>query len=374
MDSANQSLQQIVGDLSDQAETSEEELLERILELYFQADGTRSESDTQAFGVVLAQLAYKAGMERRADLANQLALTKQAPTYLMRRLAFDNIIVARPVLQYSNRLSDSDLVTLASKLGQDHLHAIAHRLRLNPPVTDVLIDRGGSPVLVTMTQNSGSEFSPEGLVTLEERAGIDPDLNFALGLRPDLSPGLFRRFSNFINDQLLIEIGRGKPEADREAALPEEAEQPDDPAKNAAPDPDKNNDASAVEDDDSTLKVNVPDEEPEPVWKGPAHEKALVEVAKDGQVDKTVACLTKLTGLEAKLAKHCLLVAELSALMVLCKANDFANATFGALMQLREANSSGESIDTVSMLKRYDAMKTHTAKRIIQYADKKSGR
>jgi hypothetical protein len=72
------------------------------------------------------------------------------------------------------------------------------------------------------------------------------------------------------------------------------------------------------------------------------------------------------------MVKHCLISAELSALMILCKANGFSNATFTTLLRLREANSEeGNAIDMTAMLQRYDAMQTHTAKRIIQYAKKK---
>ncbi len=371
MDGASLSLQQIVGDFSDEADTSDEELLQRVLELYFQSDGKRSESDTDAFSIVLEQTAYKVGLEKRAELSNQLALTKGAPTRLMRRLAFDNIIVARPVLQYSDRLSNSDLVTLASKLSQDHLHAIAHRLKLTSPVTDVLVDRGESPALVTLTHNSGAEFSPDGLVRLEKRAETDPDLSFALGLRPDLNPGLFSRFSNFINGQLLGEIGLGKLGTNGEAAPVEKTAPPEDLSESGAKKTDGDSDVPASEENGNEPNTNSSGQEGDLVWTGPVHERSLAEIAREGRLDESVCCLARLTKLAPNLARHCLLVADVSALMVLCKANNFASGTFSALMSLRDANTSASAIDTVSMLKRYDAMKAHTARRIIDYANAK---
>ena len=367
MNSASESLQQIVDEFDD-TEPSEEALLDRVVELYFLSDGKRADSDTNAFGTVLEQLAYKSTTERRAELANQLAIAKGAPTRLMRRLAFDNIIVARPVLQYSDRLSNMDLVTLASKLSNDHLHAIAHRLKLTPPVTDVLVERGESPTLVTVAQNSGAEFSPDGLNRLEERAEADSDLAFALGLRPDLNPGLFTRFSNFVKEQLNTEISFGKDvtKASVNAAKSAASEQ------DAAEKPDEDNDLATDQDDETGNEGDAADEAEELVWTGPLQESSLANLAREDRLDEALCCLARMTKLETKMARHCLLVADPSALMVLCKANDFASGTFSALLQLREANTSDGPIEKVLMLKRYDAMKPQMAKRIIQFANKKT--
>lgn len=368
MNSANQSLQQIVGEIDD-TEFSEEALLERVLELYFQSDGKRAHSDSEAFGTVLEQLAYKTTTERRAELANQLALAKGAPTRLMRRLAFDNIIVARPVLQYSDRLSNKDLVTLASKLSQDHLLAIAHRLKLTPPVTDVIVDRGESSALVTMTQNSGAEFSPEGLSLLEKRAETDLDLNFALGLRPDLNLGLFTRFSKFVKAQLSAEISFGKEATEPSGkSRKSKKEKPDAAAK-----PGDDNEPAASENGAAGTEADASDEASEVLWTGPLHESALAEIAREGRLEETVCCLARMTKLEPNMARHCVLVADASALMVLCKANGFASGTFSALLHIRDANTLDGPVDKVLMLKRYDAMKPEMAKRIIQFANKKSG-
>ncbi|MDH3579599.1 MAG: DUF2336 domain-containing protein [Hyphomicrobiales bacterium] len=367
MTSANESLQQIVDEIDD-TDLSEEALLDRVVELYFLSDGKRADSDTNAFGTVLEQLAYKSTTARRAELANQLALAKDAPTHLMRRLAFDNIIVARPVLQYSDRLSNKDLVTLASKLGQDHLHAIAHRLKLTPPVTDVLVKRGRPPTLTTVAQNSGAKFSPDGLSRLERRAEADSDLAFALGLRPDLHPGMFTRFSNFVKEQLSAEISFGKAatKASGNAAGSAASKQ------GAAAKPNGDGDPAADQDGETGLEGNASDEAADVVWKGPLQESALANIAREGRLDETLCCLARMTKLEETMARHCLLVADTSALMVLCKANGFASGTFSALLQIREANTLDGPIDKVLMLKRYDAMKPQMAKRIIQFANKKT--
>jgi len=343
------------------ADTSDPDILDRVLELYFLSDGKRTPEDTESFGVLLERIAYGASAEKRAEIASRLALAEDPPSRLMRRMAFDSIIVARPVLQYSKCLSESDLVTLATKLSQDYLLAIAHRTRLTPPVTDVLVERGESHVLVSVTQNSSASFSGVALERLSELAYDDAELRFALGLRPELSPGLFERFKTFVTDQLLVATGeemvpKTPPPAKSGGSAGEPSPPKTDPAAEG-PKPAAEKDPAQVFD---------------PVRDSYASEKNLVKLAAGGMLNETIACMAKLTELDHAMVEHCLLRAELSALMVLCKANGFGNTTFTVLLKLRQSQSEGSNvIDLKAMLYRYEAMQTHTAKRIIQYANKK---
>lgn len=403
---------------SDDTGAREPRLLNRIMELYALTGETRSHTDTESFGLVLERMAYAASLEERAELANRLALTPDAPVRLMRRFAFDTILVARPVLQYSPRLSDSDLTVLARKLDQEYLLAIAHRLVLADVVTDILVERGDSRVVATALHNCGAVFSAFGRLRLAERARADPELARALRLRPDLAPGLADRARH-----LLAAVSRaapggpasGEPEtgdtgAESEAVAaagetrsdstpPETAQAregepfgeeaapgedtvyeeiaPDALAAEIAAGAAENGAAFAGEETEGNAEGEdtpappaggeaAPDEPQTP----PASERRLVDVARAGLIPDTIASISRLARLEESIVRHCLLQAELSALMVLCKANGLANTTFTTLLKLRTANT-GETVDTVAMLKRYEAMHPHTARRIIQFAEKK---
>lgn len=347
-------------------------MMDRVLELYFLSEGKRTSADTEAFGVVLERLLFAASTEKRADIANRLAISRDAPVRLMRRLAFDSITVARPVLQYSAQLSESDLVTLACKLEQDHLNAIAHRRRLTTPVTQVLVDRGNSDVLVTVTLNASASFTDAALQRLSERADEDPELEQALGLRPEFNASLLDRVKSYLTGQLLVpmdeeravEAGPSVAEDEPAPAAAEEAnppeEEPEAPTTEAEP--------ASEEDDDGTAAIQ------DPIRDSYASEKNLVKLAKEDMLEETVTCMAKLTGMDGAMVEHCLLKAELSALMVLCKAHNFTNTTFTALLKLRQKQSKDPmSIDVKTMLYRYEAMQAHTAKRIIHYANKKKG-
>src|SRR5262249_19702320 len=76
-------------------------------------------------------------------LALRLAYEDKAPPRLMRALAFDDAIdVARPVLSFSPRLSDADLVENARVKSEEHLYAIGRRLKLSEVITDAVVERG----------------------------------------------------------------------------------------------------------------------------------------------------------------------------------------------------------------------------------------
>ena len=107
-------------------------ILQRVTDLF--VAGSRGYSDQQiaVFDDVLQQLSADIEVKARAKLASQLAGVSNAPPKLTRSLAFDDeITVAAPVLIRSERLTDADLIENASTKSQEHLLAIAQRLKLS---------------------------------------------------------------------------------------------------------------------------------------------------------------------------------------------------------------------------------------------------
>ena len=104
----------------------------------------------------------------------------------MRRLAHDDIAVARSVLARSTRLTDQDLVSVAVTRGRDHMLAISERSTLSEPVTDVLVTRGDRVVVNALASNQGAAFSHESLEMLVEKAREDELLHAALRSRADM--------------------------------------------------------------------------------------------------------------------------------------------------------------------------------------------
>jgi uncharacterized protein (DUF2336 family) len=73
--------------------------------------GQYSDNEIWIFGEVIGRLAEEIEVVARARLAKQLAHTKNAPTNVIRKLAFDDsIAVAGPVLRHSEQLDSKTLI------------------------------------------------------------------------------------------------------------------------------------------------------------------------------------------------------------------------------------------------------------------------
>jgi uncharacterized protein (DUF2336 family) len=212
----NQSLiDELNAALATGGDDEQKRILERVADLF--AAGARGYSSQQIalFDDVLQKLCADIEVKTRARLARRLAHIDNAPPRLIRSLAFDDAIaVAEPVLIHSQQLSDVDLVENATTKSQDHLFAIAQRLRLSERVTDVLVERGNRKVIHKVAANTGARFSLAGYDKLTHRARRDRKLTLALARRRDLPRQYFLK---------LLETASASVRAKLEAANPEAA-------------------------------------------------------------------------------------------------------------------------------------------------------
>ena len=189
-------------------------ILERVADLF--AAGSRGYSTQQIalFDDVLQKLCADIEVKARTRLARRLAEIDNAPPQLMRSLAFDDAIaVAQPVLIHSQQLSDADLVETATTKSQDHLFAIAQRLKLSERVTDVLVERGNRRVIQKVATNSGARFSLAGYDKLTQRARRNRRLTLALARRRDLPRQYFLKLLETASASVRATLEEANPEA-----------------------------------------------------------------------------------------------------------------------------------------------------------------
>src|SRR5580658_6204916 len=136
------------------------EILGRVTDLFIAGATHLSDEEVALFDDVITRLAVEIEVSTRALLSIRLAPIPNAPPRTIRTLAFDDAIeVAEPVLRQSPRLSDADLVENARIKGQGHMLAISRRNHLSELVTNVLVERGDQPVLMSTIENRGAKFS-----------------------------------------------------------------------------------------------------------------------------------------------------------------------------------------------------------------------
>jgi len=189
-------------------------ILERVADLF--AAGARGYANDQIalFDDVLQRLSADIEVKARARLARRLAHIERAPPKLVRSLAFDDeIAVAEPVLIHSRQLSDADLVENAGTKSQQHLFAIAQRLKLSEPVTDILVERGDRRVINKVAANKGARFSLAGYGRLTIRARRDRTLTLALGRRSDLPRQYFLKLLETASASVRAKLEEADPQA-----------------------------------------------------------------------------------------------------------------------------------------------------------------
>jgi uncharacterized protein (DUF2336 family) len=146
-----------------------------------------SEDKAEVFDGVFEKLIDEADHSIMADLSHRLAPLHNSPPKLINRLASnDSIDIAAPVLERSPRLSTEDLRRIASVKGDQHLLAISKRKDLGPAVTDVLVERGGRHVAISVAGNAGARFSEKALGDLGRRALGDDAIRSRLMTRSDV--------------------------------------------------------------------------------------------------------------------------------------------------------------------------------------------
>lgn len=172
---------------------SRRQLLNAVTDLFL-LDADPSEVSRSHYGDIALNTLGHLDAEARKDYADSVAAVPSLPREVAVTLANDaDSGVARLVLRLSPVLSDSDLAAIAVSQTQAHLAAIAERARLSETVTDILVERGDTTVLRSVSGNEGARFSEQGFDRLLERGGDDAAVGASLAGRSDLSPQRLQR-------------------------------------------------------------------------------------------------------------------------------------------------------------------------------------
>jgi uncharacterized protein (DUF2336 family) len=323
-------------------------MAERVTALFVDAAESVDEAQVALFDEILARLIDEIETAVLAAISRRIAPVPNAPGRVIRRLAGnDDIAVAGPVLRASPRLTDPDLVVLATRMGQPHLLAIAQRDTVAEPVTEILVERGDGGTLQAVAANRGSRFSEPGFATLVKRATGDDRLAETIGLRPDLPPAHLRRLlgeaTEVVRRRLLAASGSfARPEI--EQAVAEAA------ASTAAR-------IMAIygEAQRSILAL---------VRSGKLDEAALRAFAENGQRCETVASISALARLPIHLVERVACRERLDALLVLGRAMGFEWRTMRPVVTLCAGQSARGMLETTKI--NFDRLSQASAEHVVR--------
>jgi len=195
------------------------EVLRRVTDLFVGQAAQFSDEQTHLFDGVLNQLIKHIEERAIVELSARVAPLPNAPAETVRALArHDNIDISGPILTKSSRLSDGDLIEIATTKSQAHLARIAGRNSLTMKVTDVLVDHGDADVANTLAQNSGASFSDTGMAKLVMRSDGDDRLTESLAHRADIPPHHFQNLLAQATDAVRTRLLQSAP-PDRQQAI-----------------------------------------------------------------------------------------------------------------------------------------------------------
>ncbi len=159
---------------SDASSDDRDQLFRNMGQLFAHVSNYCNDSQVSQYDEVLCNLAELVEVEARAHVANLLAPLERAPGSVVLHLAQDDILVARPLLEFSNVLSDDDLIEIIENKSEDHRTIIAGRNNVTFRVGDAIADNGGHVSLTRLIENESANISN---YTLEKAVILASDNN-----------------------------------------------------------------------------------------------------------------------------------------------------------------------------------------------------
>jgi uncharacterized protein (DUF2336 family) len=107
----------------------------------------------------------------RQAMAEEFATSVHAPALIVQALSLDQPSVARPILEHSPLLIDTDLVDIVTSGNSEMQCAIARRFRLPKPVRVAIVEVGTAEAALALIANPYAELEPFSYDRIVERHG-----------------------------------------------------------------------------------------------------------------------------------------------------------------------------------------------------------
>jgi len=332
-------------------------ILQQVTDLFVAGSRGYSAPQIALFDDVLQRLVADIEVKARAKLAGRLAGIDTAPPKLIRALAFDDEIeVAGPVLTHSRQISDADLVENASTKSQQHLYAIAQRLKLSEQVTDALVERGDPRVVRKVAGNKGARFSLAGYGKLTTRARQDRKLALVLGERGDLPRQYFLKLLESASASVRVRLEEMNPQAAR--AIRDSVDEVATEMQREARESSHEFSAAA-----RSAKRRF---RRQPVSEANVHAPAQAQ-----EFERTAVALAKLGCLPIDLVERALLDQGEDMILIVAKAAGCSWSTVRELLQMYAANRRLQADDLGRLGERYQKLGQDTARSIVSFYKKR---
>lgn len=191
-----------------------DQLFRNMAQLYSYVSDRCDDEQVAQYDEVLCQLAELVETEARAHVAKLLAPLDRAPGNVVVKLANDEFEVAQPLLEFSNVLSDDDLIEIVANQSEDHRVAIAGRPQVTERVGDAIVEHGQTASVHRLVRNANAELGQQTLERLVERATNDAAIAKDLRGREDIDWKSLGGQINIVGDKVMETIAAIDPKID----------------------------------------------------------------------------------------------------------------------------------------------------------------
>lgn len=191
-----------------------DQLFRNMAQLFSYVSDRCDDEQVAQYDEVLCQLAELVEVEARTHVAKLLAPLERAPGNVVVKLANDAIEVAGPLLEFSNVLSDDDLIDIVTNKSEEHRIAIAGRSNVPERVGEAIAEHGGLPSVVRLVRNTNAELGQSTIERLVARASKDAELAADLRGRTDIDWKTLRGEIHSAGDRVLETISQIEPRVD----------------------------------------------------------------------------------------------------------------------------------------------------------------
>ena len=142
----------------------------------------------------------------REALAHSLKENPGVPHDVAVSLAKDVASVAMPVLQFSEALSDEDLVELVRGQDADKQVAIAQRTAVSESVSEALVETQNEDAVTALVSNQGADISEKSLQKVVGDFGDREGIQSAMIRRPKLPVAVSERLVTMVSEGMKEEL------------------------------------------------------------------------------------------------------------------------------------------------------------------------
>lgn len=160
---ADKQVEELVELARDKSRRARNQLAENITDLFLTDEGRLNEHERALMSDILAKLIGEIEKKLRREMSEALLRSEIELPEIVKLLANEEIEIAKPLLERSKLLRDSDLIDIIRMRTDEHRMAIAIRDGVTEKVSDALVDQSSHDVIEALLKNPDSVISKRAM-------------------------------------------------------------------------------------------------------------------------------------------------------------------------------------------------------------------